>query len=849
MFKLDIYKLCGLIIAAIIPFLFNEFIKIKKEGWLFTLDKQLKFETSKTKSSLKKKLNPIITICVQYLYFIVPFLSISIPFFIWVRYGWDNSLLWLFLPISLMLIIYFFEHKKKRPLKQNIKSLIGVISNETLTIKASELPHQDCIYFASHNGRFEDRKPITEKTKIKEIRSTIIKPYYEKLHEEIEQGIKEGKLRDSIFRYGEDGVLVCDYLLNVVYTTDNLHKHILMVNENLKTDHSINFIGNKIGVSGYKIKNNELTLDIYLTDHFTFKVFKEIFKNKKFKDFFQEILGRLNFASEEEKPFIIKTFKYLFSSFGTDVVISGRMANGERGLLLALRNGDIEKSRESKIHVPVNESFSNTDTDSNIICYNLRKCVARGIEEEIGINQDVIDGEKCRVSFTDFAVVCDEGEIGIACYVDLSLVMPLEQARMYPAQDKSMEIKDLLIVPYPRFYCNPEKYKTFFYRESKSDAFCFVWESFTPYLYQRFIIRDRVLHPVSSWILNLALTMISLIILSYASENAVDYTNLIYTSLSMLFTTAFNLAINRKQIRLNRRKKYKLFKPFVPQFNGDATIIQSISSTNHETIKEKGGSLFDDIYLGCVTKLHNTTLDDLFVVEKPYCKTRREGVYNYTEIPISYFRMVDRSDAEKRGINLNENKLFFKYIPCQLINDKTLSVWCRVEIKDEKKNKDPHYSFSVNINPSELSFEKNKDIKADLITNFSTLSECKSVDFKTAVLHQLTMYRPLDLFYYCGNYYWSLDMELLSDEISGKSSVIKITDKTDIYNDYISKSTKDTNYIFEGTVDDVIHALVRFIKNNKNRSRISPLDIYALQMTLIRKGMDKKGVVLAEIVD
>ena len=55
MFKLDIYKLCGLIIAAIIPFLFNEFIKIKKEGWLFTLDKQLKFETSKTKSSLKKK--------------------------------------------------------------------------------------------------------------------------------------------------------------------------------------------------------------------------------------------------------------------------------------------------------------------------------------------------------------------------------------------------------------------------------------------------------------------------------------------------------------------------------------------------------------------------------------------------------------------------------------------------------------------------------------------------------------------------------------------------------------------------------------------------------------------------
>ena len=848
---MDKYKIYGLIIGAIIPILFDKFIKIKKEGWLFTLDKQLKFETSKTKSSLKNKLNPIITICFQYLYFIVPFLSISIPFFIWIRYGWDYSLLWFFLPISLMFILYCFEHKKKKPLKQNIKSLIGVISNETLSIKASELPNKDCIFFASHDGKFEARKPITDESEIDKIRSTIIKPYYEKLQEEIEQGIKERKLRDSIFKYGdgEDGVLVCDYLLNKVYTTDNLREHILMVKNNLKTDHSINFIGNKIGVSGYKIINNELTLEIYLTDHFTFKVFKEIFKNKKYKDFFQEILGRLNFASDEEKPFIIKTFKYLFSSFGTDVVISGRMANGERGLLLALRNGDIEKSRESKIHVPVNESFSNTDTDSNIICYNLRKCVARGIEEEIGINQDVIDGDKCRVSFTDFAVVCDEGEIGIACYVDLSLVMPLEQVRMYPAQDKSMEIKDLLIVPYPRFYCNPEKYKTFFYKESKSDAFCFVWESFTPYLYQRFIIRDRELHPVSSWVLNLALTLIFLINLSYALGNAVVYTDLFFSSLSMASATISDLIIFRKQIRRYKRKKYKLFKPLVPQFNGDVAIIQSISSTNHETIKEKGGSLFNDIYLGCVTKMQKTKLDDLFVVEKPYCKTRREGVYNYTEIPISYFRMVDRSDAEKRGINLNENKLFFKYIPCQLINDKTLLVWCRVEIKDEKKNKDPHYSFSVNINPSELSFEKNKDVKADLITNFSTLSECKSVDFKTAVLHQLTMYRPLDLFYYCGNYYWSLDMESLSDEISGESSVIKITDKTDIYNDYISKSTKDTNYIFEGTVDDVIHALVRFIKNNKNRSRISPLDIYALQMTLIRKGMDKKGVVLAEIVD
>ena len=144
-------------------------------------------------------------------------------------------------------------------------------------------------------------------------------------------------------------------------------------------------------------------------------------------------------------------------------------------------------------------SMRDTSSHSSQEKYDPTLCVIRGIEEELGIPRSLI--EKAKISFHDFALVCDEGEIGIGCYVDFSDVMPIEQLRLYPGQDKYMEIKELLIVPYPPFYWNPDEYPNFFYKTSLNDIFSTSWESFTTLLYQRCIIRNSniniYLNPIS----------------------------------------------------------------------------------------------------------------------------------------------------------------------------------------------------------------------------------------------------------------------------------------------------------------------------------------------------------------
>lgn len=80
-----------------------------------------------------------------------------------------------------------------------------------------------------------------------------------------------------------------------------------------------------------------------MTDHFTFNVFKSIFKEAGIKDVFQTIIRRVNIVNEIEQRYLVRTMKFLFSSFGIDIIIHGITSDKKRAMLLGLRSGKIEK--------------------------------------------------------------------------------------------------------------------------------------------------------------------------------------------------------------------------------------------------------------------------------------------------------------------------------------------------------------------------------------------------------------------------------------------------------------------------------------------------------------------------
>jgi hypothetical protein len=57
---------------------------------------------------------------------------------------------------------------------------------------------------------------------------------------------------------------------------------------------------------------------------------------------------------------------------------------------------------------------------------------------------------------------------------------------------------------------------------------------------------------------------------------------------------------------------------------------------------------------------------------------------------------------------------------------------------------------------------------------------------------------------------------------------------------------EDTEYILEGNAENVINALVKFINKHENRGKISSIDIYALQMSLMRTGNGNESLLLVQ---
>lgn len=818
-FSLDITKLTATIVGAAVPFLISALYKRWKNSVIHSLNE-----------CLVHKINPIIAL-IAHLFFWIFELCIVPAYIAYCLYNGSN-LYWLYGVVAALMVIcikvvFYYYNSKDR------KGLVGLLTHDLKTVSTIEKPvDENCIHFVKmkkDDGTvcgYEERTVIKDSETIKNIVEGKILEYYTNLKKEM------GNKKCFII----NGKHICDFMLEV-YSVDNIMAHIERVVEKMSDDNSINFIGDKIGIEGYNISKGKLTLDIYMTDHFTFNVFKDIFKDKKVKNDFKTIIRRTNIVNKHDKILLVRSLKYLLSSFGIDIVIHGRTANKKRGMLVGLRSGRIEKSGESKLHVPVNETFTKTDVECNR--YSLFACVKRGINEELGIPTEMIRDES--ISFHDFALVTDEGEIGLGCHVDLSKTMTLEQARLYPGQDKYMEMDNLVIVPYPPFFWNPNKYIEYFYMKSYNDIFCTPWESFTPLLYQRCIVRNMKLGNTKKWNFFLIL-LFNIFILYFLIPNLSDWivfvAKTISTTLYSIVVAPVFISIFDGSMKRLFRDKTLYLKPLVPQWGGDVRVLQATNFSNEErqnTSNNDTNPIASDLYFCIVGKAEECQeypLSKLKLQNPPFCKVRREVSKDNNESPISYYIFQPQDNV------VNKSRLFFTKVPANSHNG-NLIVDLNVTFDS---NNNMTYHFTTPLEPQDLSFSES--FTEEKIENFQNLFSLPPDTIKTHIRASLdksfkSRYVPLDLFLYRGNYYWSVFDRNIDD------LPVKTVDKyTIIYDDYIKDIKQNVTIRLSGPSEILSKKISQFISNNKNRSRISSLDIYMLQLAFTRLGNDNNGIIL-----
>lgn len=782
-----------------------------------------------------------------------------------------------------------------RIVKRDLKGLVGVLATELKDVLNSENKNtnDEDIHFATcfgEEGRsisYEKRLPFQNKDEIEKERNRVIVPYYEQLKKELDKEIPSKYSKYFYVTYEKEKMHICDFLMNVAYSADSLWDFVKYVDGKMSKEHLINFIGDKIGVSDYCINDGKLKLTTYHTDHFTFHVFKEIFHDDKFKDVFQLFIRRVNLVDKKTRRYMVRCLKFLFSSFGIDVTITSQNAQGKDMMLVGLRNGAIERLGNDKLHVPVNESFSNTDlTREGELSPKL--CVRRGIAEELGLPDEIV--EKASIMFYDFAIVSDEGEIGLSCNADFSSIMFIEEMRCYPGQDKFLENKNLLQVPYPPFFWDASKYPYYFYKVTQNDVFCTQWESFTPLLYQRVVahkaslgrIRERtfrflmlvivisllmytyygiecsnlqykyiiaaifsLLGDVSyevwkaskrRYILMLVI-VISLLMYTYYG---IEYSNLQYkyTIIAIFsFVTIFSLlgCISYEAWKA-KKHYYDYIMPLVPQWNSDVKVLQCNSRLRYNP----GGDGKPENYIAsklifgasCADSPDNPEIqldwENLRLKEPPYCFVRRE-ICGREECPISFYEVCN--DIKRS----NHNKLFFCIIPFYVRNG---YVTFNLNVRFDNKKK--FYEFSIPLKPHDIQplifNAKFDDNEKNSYSRYFGIDIEKLTSFKKANLDKDFQKRfvPMDLMQYQGNYYWSL-YELDPWSYTKEVSPYYIDAKTKLFEQYIKDLDSDTSLWFHCKEDDAIKVLSSFISHPENRKRISTVDIYMLQLALIRK--------------
>lgn len=685
---------------------------------------------------------------------------------------------------------YFLEkHAKTKLVKNNVCLLFP----ELKKININLLNYENDIFF--FNGMdfeqsYEERTPILNTEEILCITNKI-----------------EKRLDKAIELISDDNIIMNIELREQIIELKNKYKYekineaIRYVNKERLNENKTGFIGDKYGVYGYQLVNGTLTLSVYRTDHFAWHVFKYIYEQNK--SFFIKLIKYLPNnnqdnhieISEDQKNALLIALSFLFSSIGADIMVWGRNGKYEKCFVQGLRSRNVEKDGTPKLHVPVNETLTSTDfIDKQGANIPASDWIIRGIEEELGVPSSFIKDEKMNVSYHDFSIIFDKGEIGFSCDMEMRN-LNLDKLKFLSPVDRYLESDGVFIIPYRSsgfihlfihvFYCHvliPMKISL-----SK-----IVDWSFTLPIYHRFFIRQWT----KSYGYGRYAFIILLLVLFYSYISSDIIIN------SSIWLSAFIALIKYEKKYIEIKKEFRsknkeeelipIIATNVAEYDPRLKI-KIIQTTGNEQYNQ---STNEKTYKGLYFKISNINreqiikLDNLVLTNYPICNIRKKK-NRIEELPVSYYSL---KPFKKNNKSFKKNKLYFIYY--------------YIDNKDNlhyKLNSDNQISFHNNIDNLPIKVCLPKDIQGfNLNENSFRVYFKKSVnDFNNnyfAKLNDDFPYDLYDLFEYNDNFYWTC--------ISTSTSKV-FTDKVAICD---------------------VNAFV-----NKNISSISPLDVLSLQFLLSRR--------------
>lgn len=750
------------------------------------------------------------------------------------------------------------------------KANILVLKKNISTIEVENINGKDFSFVTDNleKSLIEERDTfnITNSTEFKN-RMERLKKHYENIKNEI----VDNKIPDEVLSIKD-----INYILNHVITEKNITFAIDNLNKKRENkDAELAFIGNKIGLYEYSYhEKNKMTWKCYRSDHFTWKVFKELYLMQQVPEgekisprlFFDNLLVRLAKFQDKEpyRQILMHTLCYLFSSLGIDLLIVGKNCKNRQVCLASVRSARIDRSHLSRIHISVDESFSDTDQLTDGV-YSIDAWARRGIEEEIGLfeeeqKKEVNEEIRSKITYTDFSIIMGYGEIGLSGIVEDKKIDTLMS---YPGQDKALESDGMFFIPMPNiFNC----FKIFFRPKTGVQRYVshlndnpitkLPWVEFAPPIYIRTMLR-KLPFPIKLKDMLLLISIMSFIV-QYLFEGKFP------GSRSFLEIGYFILWIID-----HFSSEYSHFSLWVPLWNGNVKILQS---TGREVINSEERNINNGLYM-MTEKEQSVTIPikDIQIKGTPLCAVRKSS--GNGEVPISFYHVKKRTNKREKNGNL---RLFSTYFHEQEI------YYYIVRTKTQQQKSPSVLAFSFNFG---LGSDKNIQLKFD--TKIDKLNINRNSLLCYFGLHDIDIdskiycnklpdefnmkYQLYDLFEYKGDYYWSAchKEQLSKDRILSMLSElyllhIKDEENTQSLSGMNWTINKDDNKSYIGekiasykceTVNKIIYIDIMKISDKNTRKfekqinklighslerlggKLNELEVIALQYIMARKGI------------
>lgn len=574
-----------------------------------------------------------------------------------------------------------------------------------------------------------------------------------------------------------------DYILQHVITEGNIrHAFDSLNDKRKKNDASMAFIGDKVGLYGYDYNKDKMIWECYQSDHFTWRIFKELYLMDEVPAaarcsphrFLDELCLRLKKyqANQEYRTVLMHTLCYLFSSLGIDILIVGKDCKNHRVCLASVRSACVDRSHTSRIHVSVDEAFSNTDQEEDGF-YTVKKWVRRGVEEEIGIPEDkqAVNtrwNKTGNITYTDFSIVLGYGEIGLSAIMEEE---NMDTLLAYPGKDKALESDGMFLIRIPGIwnFCKilldlRNGVRRYVGRNSDSTMGKLPWVEFAPPIYFRTFLRKLSIS--LNWKdaflgISIISATVPFALEAFAREEIPKGYNYIYVAYFIFWI------INRYT------RKYTCFSLWVPLWNGN---VKALQTTGRIVSNRKERNVNNGLYMmGAIEKTQALKMSELKIEKTPLCAVRKS--LSREEVPISFYQVGRQTgNGDKKGR--------FRLLSIYYEHDKKKRViyYYVIRRKSVKQKRPSILAYSFDFGRKKdytLAFDKNigeLDIERKALECYFGLHDtgienhfyCN--EFPEEFNHE---YQLCDLYEYKEDYYWSaFHKQKLSDDISGMISML-----------------------------------------------------------------------------